>query len=146
MAVTEHQTECVLLDQRAVSPLPEPVLSDQSLIDALALQAADLNALRVALHQLTGDPELGCMPLEFVPTGIGRVWQTVVQHDYQDRVRQIAISYLSRDIPPPDQASTLELPNPLAGRALKVSTIRLAMKNLAYADLPAPNENLMSPV
>lgn len=105
-----------------------------------ALRVADLNALRVTLYQLTGDPELRDMPLESIPIRNGRVWITVVHRDYQDRLREIAGEYLKSKYrnapPPPDRARTLELLNLFAGDTLPVSMSRLAADNLALSGEP----------
>jgi len=136
----EYGAEATQLDHPDVSESVKPVASDRSQIIADALKVADLNALRVTLYQLTGDPELRDMPLESVPIRNGRVWVKMVHRDYQDRLKEIATAYLSgehRDTPPPpDRARTLELLNMFAGEELKESMAHVAVDNLALAGKP----------
>jgi 4-hydroxyacetophenone monooxygenase len=137
----EDGTEATQLDRPNVSKSVEPASSDRSQIIADALAVADLNALRITLYQLTGDPELRDMPLESIPIRNGRVWVTVVHHDYQDRLKEIATAYLSGEhpnIPPaPDKAQAVELLNLFSGEELREPMARLATENLALAGMPA---------
>lgn len=120
----------------------EAVVGDRSQLIADALNAADLNALRVTLYQLTDDPELRDMPLETIAIRNGRVFTKVLHHDYQDRLKEIAAEYLSRehrDTPPrPDEARALELLNLAEGREIPAHMARLAKENLALDGKPAP--------
>jgi 4-hydroxyacetophenone monooxygenase len=138
---SEAGTESTQLDHPHVSQSLETIAGDRSQIIADALEVADLNALRVTLYQLTGDPEVRNMPLESIPIRNGRVWQTVVHRDYQDRLKEIATNYLSgerQDVPqPPDQARARELLNLFEGKEVPESMIRLATENLAFAKFPA---------
>jgi len=133
--------ETTQLDHPDVSASLQPIASDRSQIIAEALKVADLNALRVALYQLTGDPELRDMPLESIPIRNGRVWATVVHRNYQERLKEIATDYFSRERqdvpPPPDQARTLELLKLFERKELQESMLPLARENLALSEFPA---------
>ena len=136
----EDRTESTQLDRPDVSRSMKTLAGGRSQMIADALKVADLNALRVTLYQLTGDPELRDMPLQSIPIRNGRVWVTVVHRDYQDRLKEIATEYLSGERqkvpPPPDRARALELMTLFAGAALQENRIRLAADNLAFAESP----------
>lgn len=121
--------------------LTDANVGDRTRVIADALEVADLNALRMTLYQLTGDSELRDMPLESVAIRNGRVWQTVVHRDYQDRLKEIATDYLNRDQrdipPPPDRARTIELLRIFEGKEVPAAMVHLATENLAFADMPA---------
>lgn len=110
-------------------------------IIAEALAVADLNALRLALYQLTDNPELRDMPLETIAIRNGRVFQKVVHPDFQDRLKELATEYLSRGDhvvpPPPAKARQLELIALFEGKPVPENMVRLATENLALADRPA---------
>jgi len=116
------------------------VSSEQPHVIAEALNDADLNALRLTLLQLTGDPELRDMPLESVSIRNGRLWQTVVHHDHQDRLKEIATAYLSRagrDVPPPPARATIvDLLNNFSGHELPGLEIEMAIEDLGFGDFP----------
>jgi 4-hydroxyacetophenone monooxygenase len=118
------------------------VAGNLSQIIADALEVADLNALRVTLYQLTGNPELRDMPLETIAIRNGRVFQKVLHHDYVGRLKEIATDYLSAkhgDIPArPNDARVLELLNLAEGKEIPEHMLRLAKENLALDNKPAP--------
>jgi hypothetical protein len=143
----EDGTESTQVDRPdALLPL-ETGADDLSRNIADALMVADLNALRVTLYQITGDPELRDMPLETVAIRNGRVWVNIVHRDYQDRLKAMATEYLRGEHrttpPPPDQVHTLELLNMFAGEDLTESMAHVAFDNLALAGEPLePSEGL----
>lgn len=119
----------------------QPLSGDraQNIVDAL--NAADLNALRMTLFQLTGNTELRDMPLETIPIRNGRVFKTEVHHDYIDRLKQIATEYLNnpgQDVPPqPTKAEQIELINTFAGTTVDSAMIPPAVSNLGMGEFPA---------
>jgi 4-hydroxyacetophenone monooxygenase len=114
--------------------------TDQSRMIEEALEVADLNALRVTLLQLTGDPELRDMPLESVPIRNGRVWVTMVHRDHQDRLKDIARDYLLRDHgpapAPPDRTAAIDLLQNFVGRDIPPAELPMALDSLALSDFP----------
>jgi 4-hydroxyacetophenone monooxygenase len=127
----------------------ESIETSRAQIIAEALEVADLNALRLTLLQLTGDPELRDMPLESVPIRNGRVWQTVVHRDYQKRLKEMATEYLiheGRDVPPPpDEATTVELLNNFSGDRIPDFEIPMATENLALTEFPGELKEGLDP-
>lgn len=115
--------------------------TDRSQIIAEALEAADLNALRITLYQLTDNPELRDMPLETIAIRNGRVFVKIVHPDYQERLKEIATRYLEQEhyhVPPvPDLERTLDLIALFEGEEVPHHMVRLATENLALADKPA---------
>jgi len=118
----------------------DPATRTRSRLIEEALRVADLNALRVTLLQLTGNPELRDMPLAAVPIRNGRVFQTVVHPDHQDRLKEIATEYLSgrkTEVPPaPDAATTLDLLRNFSGADLAEPEVRMAVEGLGFGDFP----------
>jgi len=114
--------------------------SGQAQIVAEAVEVADLNALRVALLQLTRDSELRDMPLESVPIRNGRVWVTMVHHEYRARLKEIARDYLGRrpwDAPPaPDKATAIGLLRNFVGRDIPEDELPMALDSLALSEFP----------
>ncbi len=59
-----------------------------------AVAEADPNALRIALYQATGNPELQAMPLQVNGMGAALRQQLVVSPEHQERVKQLAVEFL----------------------------------------------------
>jgi 4-hydroxyacetophenone monooxygenase len=141
--VTDNRsgTESTQLDRPDSSESLNLDATDRSQIIAEALEASDLNALRITLYQLTDDPELRHMPLETIAIRNGRVFVKIVHPGYQDRLKEIATRYLEQehnDVPPvPDLERTLDLIALFEGKEVPQNMVRLATENLALADKPA---------
>lgn len=138
--MTQNDLGSVLTE---IEPVDVPATcegSDTSRLIVEALEAADLNALRITLLQLTGDPELRDMPLDSVPIRNGRVWVTVVHPDYQARLKEIATEYLSRSdraVPEsPERETVLDLLANFNGGSLEEADIPMATENLAFDGFP----------
>ena len=59
-----------------------------------AVDQAELNVLRMALFQATGDPEVGAIPLEYQTVRGGAGTLAVVPEGYRDRLKDLAVRYL----------------------------------------------------
>lgn len=140
MTQNQGRTQSSGVDHVNASPGEEPSAGDRSRVVAEALEVADLNALRMTLLQLTGDLELRNIPLESVPIRSGRVWQTVVHHDYQGRLKELAADYLSREVtadaPPPARQTVADLINHFSGSELAGPELLMATENLALTEFP----------
>lgn len=141
MTQNEVETESNQLDASGGEASVGGSSRSREQVIAAALEIADLNALRVTLYQLTGDPEVRDMPLESIPIRNGRVWQTVVHRDYQERLKEIATEYLRegpRDVPAvPGKERILELLDLFGGEAIDDGSTRMAIENLALSGIPA---------
>jgi len=137
------------IDNGVSASSPGVVASDRSQMIAKALEAADLNALRITLYQLTDNPELRDMPLETIAIRNGRVFTKVVDRDYRDRLKAIATDYLSRlpsEIPArPDEARIRELMDFAEGKPVPDNIVRLLRENLALDGQPAPLDVSLNP-
>lgn len=140
MTENSNGTESTQLERPETSRAPDGGADFRSHEIAEALEAADLNALRVALYQLTGSQELRDMPLETIAIRNGRVFQKVVHPDYQARLKELATEYLQQTdhvVPSlPDHAGTLELIEMFEGKEVPLKMERLATENLALSDEP----------
>jgi 4-hydroxyacetophenone monooxygenase len=141
VTLNEADTASSGVDRTNTSSSAESTTTERSQVIAEALEVADLNAVRVTLLQLTGDPELRDMPLESIAIRNGRVFQTVVHRDFQSRLKEIATEYLlgeSREVPAlPDEATVLSLIENYRGQPVAENARQLAAENLALEEFPA---------
>jgi len=65
-----------------------------------ALEAANLNALRIALYHQTNDPRLSAMEVKQVPAQGGALTAYVLHRQHHDELRAIATEYFSQRLGP----------------------------------------------
>lgn len=141
--MTQNEVETEVRESGAIDAAGMNGGSSTGLEEAIAqaLEVADLNALRVTLYQLTGDPEVRDMPLESIPIRNGRVWQTVVHRDHQARLKEIAADYLRAkhaEVPAvPSDKEVRELLDLFAGKPVADAAVQMARENLALSGGPA---------
>ncbi|MFC4944292.1 flavin-containing monooxygenase [Pseudonocardia sp. GCM10023141] len=118
----------------------EPAASEQALIGA-ALETADINALRVALYQVTGNEELAAMRLQRREVRDGAAFVEVVAPADVPRVKALATEYLLRRRespvpPPPDRTEQRRLVELLVGGPMLDAEFAMAVEELAMATHP----------
>ncbi|WP_313802666.1 NAD(P)/FAD-dependent oxidoreductase [Sphingobium sp.] len=105
-----------------------------------AVDRADLNALRLALYQLTGDEDLAAMRTEGLPVWGGVFTLSVLAPEHHDEVKRRALAYLEQprnDQPPqPDRQEAERLMQMFSGRALTANELRFGYEELAFDPHP----------
>ena len=103
-----------------------------------AIDQAHLNALRVALYQQTGDPEIAAMKVEtHAPAGTPFLVH-VVARDHHETLKQKAFAFL-RDyqggpIPKPDRPQALALMGLFEGGVVDAGAADYGLEELAFED------------
>jgi 4-hydroxyacetophenone monooxygenase len=80
------------LEERISPPAPEPVVDEDFI--RRALDDADLNALRLALYQATGDESLTQVKLKVVPVYGGATTLTEIADEEAEPLKQKALAFL----------------------------------------------------
>jgi 4-hydroxyacetophenone monooxygenase len=105
-----------------------------------ALAQANVNALRLALYQLTGDPELEAMKIVEQPVWGGTFLLPTLASEDQERVRSKAVAFLAEPAPPspalPDDAERDRLMVMFTGRDLSPQQLRFGGEELAFDEHP----------
>lgn len=105
-----------------------------------AVDQANVSVLRMALLQVTGDPELENLPVEEAPIRGGALIAYNVVAEYHPLIREKAAAWLLKqdDVipPPPPVAEAERLIEQFVGQPLKRDEIDYAYEELAYADFP----------
>lgn len=113
--------------------------ADEALI-AAALDQANLNALRMALYQQTGDPQLAEMRAESRPIRGGAMFIPALAREDRSIVKAKALDYLRRGPAAPAPQPTLEetqhLLTMFGAPTESPSAARLAFEELAFEDMP----------
>ncbi|AWB93235.1 flavin-containing monooxygenase [Aeromicrobium chenweiae] len=103
-----------------------------------SLDQANLNVLRIALYQLTGDEELARMRVDKVPMRGGAFFAYALGEEFHDAVKDKTVHYLQNmasDVPaPPDEAETRRLMELLTGDPLSDTEFRFGLEELAFED------------
>ncbi|MEH3033707.1 MAG: NAD(P)/FAD-dependent oxidoreductase [Aeromicrobium erythreum] len=119
------------------APHHDPV--DESTVRA-ALDQANLNVLRIALLQVTGDESLARMRVDKVPMRGGAFFAYVLNEAHHQEVKDKAVAYLSsfdgQVPPPPGEDEARRLMELLTGDPLSDSEFRFGLEEVAFADFP----------
>lgn len=113
-------------------------LPDDDFLDK-ALAQANMNVLRLAILQLTGDPELAAIPV--VESGIrgGALIAYTIPPEYHQTVRDKARAWLKSGAavpPPPSRAQADALMARFAGGPLDANEAAFGYEELAFEDFP----------
>lgn len=107
---------------------------------AEALERADLNALRLALYQVTGDSAFAGMRTEAQPVWGGVFSLSVLALEHHAEVKRRALDYLADPAtevpPPPAQTEAVRLMELFSGRPLTDNEKRFGCDELAFAEHP----------
>jgi 4-hydroxyacetophenone monooxygenase len=105
-----------------------------------AVDQANLNALRLALYQVTGDPELAAVKVIQKAIRGGALLQEAVADEDAPRLKQKIVDYLLNppaDVPPPpSEGETIELIKLFNSQEKSENFIRFAVEELALEDYP----------
>lgn len=106
-----------------------------------AVEQADLNALRMALYQATGDPEVGAMNLNRTTAPGGAGILTLVAEEHQARLKDLAVHYLMNGavdhVPElPDDDETARLIAMAEGRPLTERLLAMRRALLCLDEFP----------
>lgn len=107
-----------------------------------AIDIADLNALRLALYQITGEEGLANLHLEQEPVRDGAMYMTVVAAADREEVKARALDYLRANFgrpapPPPDRVEACRLIRIFAGDdTMPEALLRFGYEQLAFEDFP----------
>ena len=104
------------------------------------LDQANSNALRLALYQNTGDPELAAMRLSATPIRGGALMMKTVADDDLPLLKEKALHFLEgpRQTPPPapDDAEARRLLKIFTGGEQSESYLRFGVEELAFSEFP----------
>ena len=107
-----------------------------------AIQTANSNALRLALYQVTGDPELAAMkPYQLEIRG-GALLQNAVRPEDLASLHDKAVAYLFSTgdkpvvLPPPDAAEAKRLMGLFCAQQISENYARFGLEELAYDEYP----------
>ncbi|MFN3387574.1 MAG: flavin-containing monooxygenase [Allosphingosinicella sp.] len=105
-----------------------------------AVDQANLNALRLALFQVTGDPELAAMKVVQKAIRGGALLQEVVADEDIPRLKEKVLDYLLNPPgsvpPPPTKAETVKLIKLFNSQEKSENFIRFAIEELALEEYP----------
>jgi 4-hydroxyacetophenone monooxygenase len=118
----------------------EPAAADQKLIQA-AVDQAGINALRMALYQVTGDPELATMKIAKQKIRGGVLFDYMLSPEDEQIVKNKAVSYLTAPskppVPgPPTVDESKKLMNLFAGSMIKDNDVQAGYEELAFETFP----------
>lgn len=107
---------------------------------AKAVEHADVNVLRLALLQLTGDPALARMRVVDTPVRGGVLMASSLAPEHHAEVRQKALSYLANPPqsipPPPSTAEAIRLMEIFSGKPQTQNETTFALEELAFDEFP----------
>ena len=105
-----------------------------------AVDRADLNALRLALYQLTGDEALASMRTEAQPVWGGVFTQSVLAPEHREEVKRRALAFMAEPLgsvpPPPTQEEAVRLMEIFSGRKLTANELRFGYEEMAFDPHP----------
>lgn len=105
-----------------------------------ALAMANVNALRLALYQATGDEELAAIPVVKEPYWAGAYQMACVAPDHAGKVRQKALDYLRSErrdaCPLPDKTTLRRMVDLFAGEAVNDFIFNLGQEELGFEEFP----------
>ncbi|KAL2823628.1 hypothetical protein BDW59DRAFT_163206 [Aspergillus cavernicola] len=105
-----------------------------------AVEMAGVNALRVALYQVTADPELATIPITRTKIRGGVLFDSVLSKKDEEVVRRKAVEYLTnppkRVPPPPSIDEAHKLMNLFAGSCINDNDIAPGYEELAFDQFP----------
>jgi 4-hydroxyacetophenone monooxygenase len=124
------------IGRSAVQP---DVRHDEAAIRA-AMEQANLNVLRIALLQVTGDESLARMQVDKVPMRGGAFFAYVLNERHHQELKDKAVSFLQNHVgavpPPPSDTEARRLMELLTGDALSDREFRFGLEEVAFADFP----------
>ncbi|KAJ5924914.1 hypothetical protein N7454_007553 [Penicillium verhagenii] len=104
------------------------------------VDSAGMNALRMALYQATGDPDLALMPITKKKVRGGVLFDYTLSDEDQETVRRKAVEYLMETpkplAPSPSIDETHRLMNLFAGYCIKQKDIKPGYEELAFDEFP----------
>lgn len=103
-----------------------------------AVRLADANVLRMALYQLTGDPELAAMRVEAVPVRNGAMTAYALSAAHHEAVQHKAMDFLRNPGAAPAWSSDAlkEMMRLFSGTPLTDDQFRLGLEELALEEVP----------
>jgi 4-hydroxyacetophenone monooxygenase len=106
-----------------------------------ALGHANLNALRVALYQATGDSDLAAMGTRKEPLRGGAFFRTTLDEPHHEAVQERALGYLAANLgrpwaPAPAKEEAVRLMRVFVGRPWDEATKTMGYEELAFDDFP----------
>jgi 4-hydroxyacetophenone monooxygenase len=106
-----------------------------------AVDQAELNVLRMALYQATGNPEIGAIPLETAVVRGGAGTLAVVPEAYRARLKELAVEFLmsepgSYDLPAPDAHEIDRLILMAEGKPVSASDLENRRGLLCFDEFP----------
>ena len=105
-----------------------------------AVDKAGINALRLNLYQLTGDPELATMKVSKHPIRGGALFDYGITKEDEAIVKEKAVKFLlkgDKTVPPPPSLSeSHKLMNLYGGKMLEEHDILPGYEELAFEDFP----------
>lgn len=105
-----------------------------------AVEQANFNALRMALYQVTADPELAAMRVEQKAIRGGALLQDVVADEHLPALKEKAVAFLLDPAkavpPPPDKVESRELLKLFNTEAKSENYIRFGIEELAFDEYP----------
>jgi 4-hydroxyacetophenone monooxygenase len=117
-----------------------PSPTDHEAFVRRVVDQANLNALRLTLYQITGDPELAAMRVEQKPIRGGALLQNLVADEDVPRLKEKAIAFLldppSSVPPPPNDADSRELLKLFSSDPKSENFLRFGVEELAFAEFP----------
>ena len=124
----------------SASPLCGKDDSTRDILIREAVDSANSNALRLALYQVTGDPELAAMRLEREPVRSGAQFQRVVAKEFLPALKKKATAFLlssPTQVPkPPDRTEARTLIELFSGETLNENHMRFGIEELAFDEYP----------
>ena len=105
-----------------------------------AVDTSQTNALRLALYQLTRDPQLVNMRIERLPVRGGAQFQNVVAAESLPLLKEKVLAFLSKPLvqrpPPPDPVEARLLLEMFCERPLSENLIRFGLEELGFEAFP----------
>jgi 4-hydroxyacetophenone monooxygenase len=107
----------------------------------MAIEGANLNALRLALYQLTGDPDLLVMGVEPLPLRGGAYFGRALKAEHAEQVKEKALQYLRDHLgepwpAPPTHEETDTLIERFVGEKWPENRLKLGYEELAFEEFP----------
>jgi len=120
-------------------PVQPDVRHEEAAVRA-AVEQANLNVLRIALLQVTGDESLAQMQVDKIPMRGGAFFAYVLNerhhHELKDKAVEFILSQKGLVPPPPTDVEARRLMELLTGDALSDREFRFGLEEVAFADFP----------
>lgn len=112
--------------------------ADESTIRA-ALEFANLNVLRMAIYQVTRDPDLAAMTTVTSPLRGGAMYEYLLDPKFHDQMKDKATAYLlaEHDVPPPpDPVEMRQMMDLMTGVPITDERFAFGREELAFEEVP----------